>query len=333
MSAHIIKNQTYDSSLYWRFHLINTQTPSIDPSIFHKDINYLESLWQRRPVGNYDLPILDIGKGIPLVFVPILEHLEFVYTKQIQALSHTHRVVLYRRNESRIHVITLAARAEELRSVLDSLGLEQVDLVGHGDAAMVLFEFAIRYPERCHSLIIITQGADYQVAPHPWIWFLHELFSRLPIEHLLPASFLRRTVINYIVGNKQPSEIPAAKQAFSNEPIRRLPRSLIEEQFRKIALWPAVYKYSVLPVIHHYDIRRRLDKLTMPVFLINRVDDVLAPEAKTRWLANHLPNCAGYELVPGADRFFMYSSPEPITELIEDFLERTETRMKSITSK
>lgn len=311
----------------------NTQIPSIHSTAFFSDVNYLEALWQRRPVGKYDLPILDIGEGIPLVFVPILEHLEFVYTKQIQTLSRTHRVILYRRNESRTRTITLADRAEELRSVLDALKLEQVDLIGHGDAAMVLFEFAIRYPKRCHSLIIVSQGADYQVAPHPWIWFLHELFTRLPVEHLLPAWFLRRIVINYIVASEPPRDtLPARTKAFPTDSIQRLPRSLIEEQFGKIALWPAVYKFSVLPVIHHYDLRQRLANLTMPILLINRVDDALAPEYKTRWLADHLPNCAGYELVPGGDRFFMYSSPEPINQLIEEFLGRTETRLKTIVS-
>src|SRR5213595_3834581 len=70
-----------------------------------------------------------------------------------------------------------------------------------GDAAMVLFEFATRYPQRCRSLVIIAQAADYQIAPHPFIWLLHEIFVRLPIEHILPAWFLRRTVINYITAS------------------------------------------------------------------------------------------------------------------------------------
>jgi hypothetical protein len=54
--------------------------------------------------------------------------------------------------------------------------------------------------------------------------------------------------------------------------------------------------------------------------LINRADDVLSPEAKTSWLAKHLPSCAGYHVVAGRERFFMYSQAEQVTPLIEAFL-------------
>src|SRR5579884_1788659 len=126
---------------------LKTTTGSIiDEHTFHTDVQYIESLWQRIPIGSLDMPIIDIGQGAPLVFVPILEHLEFVYARQIRALSSTRRVILYRRQESRTHPIGLTERAEELRQVLDSLGLQRVDLLGHGDAAMVLLAFAARYP-------------------------------------------------------------------------------------------------------------------------------------------------------------------------------------------
>jgi pimeloyl-ACP methyl ester carboxylesterase len=317
----------------------------IDADTFHADVRYIESLWQRVAVGGIDMPVIDIGsdKAEPLVFVPILEHLEFVYARQIRAFSQSRRVIMYRRRETRTHPVGLVERAEELRQVLDVLGLECVDLVGHGDAAMVLFEFAARHPQRCRSLIIIAQGADYQIAPHPFIWLLHELFLRLPVEHILPAWFLRRIVINYIVAHrpaatrKTQQDQRAARggggmeeEAGNLDPCRTLsggqvcpcilPRSLIEEQFRKIALWPFVYKFSVLPIIHYFDMRKRLNQLTMPILLINRADDALSPEYKTCWLARQLPNCAGYHVVPGGERFFMYSQAEVVNALVEQLL-------------
>ncbi|MGH2497225.1 MAG: alpha/beta fold hydrolase [Ktedonobacteraceae bacterium] len=185
-----------------------TTSSLIDEATFHADVQYIESLWRRFPVGNVDMPLIAIGEGKPLVFVPILEHLEWVYARQLKAFSQSRRVILYRRQENRTRFVGLAERAGELLRVLDSLGLQQVDLVGHGDAAMVLFEFAIQYPQRCRSLTIIAQAADYQIAPHPFIWLLHELFIHLPIEHVLPAWFLRRIVINYIMSSNPTSTRP-----------------------------------------------------------------------------------------------------------------------------
>jgi len=282
----------------------------IDEDTFHADVQYIEALWQRKAIGATDVPLIDIGNGTPLVFVPILEHLEFVYARQLRAFSQSRRVITYRRHETRSHPVGLTERAEELRQVLDYLGLEVVDFVAHGDAAMVLFEFAVRYPQRCRSLVIIAQGADYEIAPHPFIWLLHELFLRLPIEQFVPAWFLRRTVVNYIMASRD----------MATKTVRSLPRHLVEEQFRKIQLWPFVYKFSVLPVIHYFDIRQRLDALTMPILLINRYDDALSPEPETHWLSKQLPNCTGYHLVQGGERFFLYSRAEVVTPLIEQFL-------------
>lgn len=291
----------------------NIPSPWIDATTFHNDVAYLESLWQRTAIGSVDLPLIDLGNGSPLVFVPILEHLEFVYARQIRTFSQSRRVLLYRRHETRDMPMSIAERAEELHHVLDSLGLASVDLLAHGDAAMVVFEFALRYPQRCRSLIIISQAADYQITPHPLIWYLHELYLRLPLEHVLPATLLRRTVINYITARQQ-----------NNYTMPRLPRELIEEQFAKIALWPSLYKFSVLPIIHNFDIRERVQLLTMPVLLINRADDALAPEVKTRWLAHQLPNNAGYHVIAGGERFFLYSQADKINPIIEAFLVKRE---------
>ena len=294
-----------------------TKTAYIDDDTLHADVQYIELLWQRESIGTTDMPLIDIGNGQPLVFVPILEHLEFVYARQIRAFSQSRRVIMYRRHETRSQPVGLVERAEELRQVLDYLGLEAVDFVAHGDAAMVLFEFAVRYPRRCRSLVIISQGADYDIAPHPFIWLLHELFIRLPVQRFVPAWFLRRLVVNYIMAPRNATTRPSPS----------LPRRLVEEQFCKIQLWPLVYKFSVLPVTHYYDMRNRLDTLTMPVLLINRYDDALAPEAKTHWLSQHLPNCAGYHLVAGGERFFMYSQAEVVSPLIKQFLAKGNARL------
>jgi len=299
---------------------ITSQSPFINEATFHADVEYIESLWRRFPVGDVDMPLIDIGEGAALVFVPIFEHLEWVYARQIKAFSQSRRVIMYRRREKRARFVGLAERAGELLDVLDSLGLQQADLVGHGDAAMVLFEFAIQYPRRCRSLTIIAQAADYQIAPHPFIWLLHELYIRLPIERFLPAWFLRRIVINYIIASRP------AQDALQSSSTLQLPRHLIEEQFAKIARWPAFYKFSVLPIIHNFDIRRLLHRLTMPVLLINRADDALSPEAKTRWLAQHLPACAGYHVIAGGERFFMYAQAEEVNALMQAFFDEHEQR-------
>jgi pimeloyl-ACP methyl ester carboxylesterase len=299
----------------------------VSAAVFHADVQFVEAHWQPVSIVGGDLPLIDLGVGDPLVFVPILEHLEVIYARQVRAFSQSRRVILYRRHESRKRFVYLAERVEELRKVLDALEIACADFVGHGDAAMVLFEFALRYPERCRSLIIVAQGADYRIAPHPFIWLLHELFLRLPIEHLVSTSLLRSIVIRYIT-HAEPQSQPQNAIPWLTE----LPRVLIEEQFSKITFWPAVYRYSVLPIIHHFDIRTRIAALTMPILLINRYDDALSPQAKTAWLATHLPLCVGYHLISARERFFLYSQAEIVTPLIEAFLAEVQLEGRRVTN-
>ena len=299
---------------------VRTLDTYVEATAFQADVDYLEALFQRQVVGDWELPLIDTGQGAPLVFVPILEHLEFVYARQVRFFSQQRRVILYRRHETRMHYTSIQQRVEELRELLNHLEITSTDFIAHGDGAMVLLEFALRYPQRCRSLTIIAQGAEYQIKPHPWIWLLHELYLRLPVERILPASFVRRTVVNYIVSRQKGPE-----EQQKSEPVHILQRDLIESQFSKINSWPSVYKFSVLPVIHRFDIRKRLKGLTMPILLINRFDDALSPEHKTHWLAEHLPNCAGYHVIPGGERFFMYSEAARVNQIIQGFLEQGET--------
>ena len=67
----------------------------------------------------------------------------------------------------------------------------------------------------------------------------------------------------------------------------------------------------------------------MPILLINRQDDALSPEVKTFWLARHLPCCSGYHIVPGCERFFLYSEAELVNPLIEAFLATLSLEEKS----
>lgn len=286
----------------------------IDDASFAKDIHYLEKRWRRTFVGTTELSIIDAGRGEPLVFVPMLEHFEFVYARQLKSLSTNRRVILYRRPEMRAREIGRGDRAIELLGLLDGLGLERPDLLAHGSAAVVLLEFALRYPQRCRSLILIAQGATYQVTPYPFTHLLQELYLRLPLENVLPDGLLRQVLLNYLLAH-----------SWENRSAVALPRHLLEQQFHKIYHLPSVYKYSILPVLYNFDIRRQLQTLTMPTLLINRSDDPLAPESTTRWMAEQLPRCAGYHIVPGREHFFTYSQAEIVTSLIESFLTARDT--------
>src|SRR5579859_3108720 len=99
----------------------------IDVTTFQDDVAYLEALFRRQVVGDSELPLIDTGQGAPLVFVPILEHLEFVYARQVRFFSQRRRVILYRRHETRMHFTGMQQRVEELRDLLNHLEIMSAD--------------------------------------------------------------------------------------------------------------------------------------------------------------------------------------------------------------
>src|SRR5207245_2531587 len=93
--------------------------------------------------------------------------------------------------------------------------------------------------------------------------------SSIDARKTVPAWFLRRLVVNYIMAQSPfvgaGEDVEEGWGRLRRPPSPQLPRQLIEEQFRKIALWPFVYKFSVLPIIHSFDVRQQLERLTMPI--------------------------------------------------------------------
>jgi pimeloyl-ACP methyl ester carboxylesterase len=59
------------------------------------------------------------------------------------------------------------ALAEDLRQVLDSLGIERASLLGHSFAGAEITRFAALYPERVHKLIYLD--AHYEQFESPWL--------------------------------------------------------------------------------------------------------------------------------------------------------------------
>jgi hypothetical protein len=72
----------------------------------------------------------------------------------------------------------------------------------------------------------------------------------------LPAWFLRRTVVNYIMASRLPT----------TNALLRLPRHLIDARFHKIQRWPFVYKFSV-----HTCCNTKPGKIILPGFVLQQV--------------------------------------------------------------
>jgi pimeloyl-ACP methyl ester carboxylesterase len=271
---------------------------------FLADEQYVFDHYRAVEIDGRPTRIFDEGRGAAVFFVPIIKGLEVVYAKQLREFSETHRALMYEREESIDRPVYVAARVEEIRKVLDHLGIDRAHVVGLGDAGIPTFNFGREHPDRCLSLTSICLGPRYRVPPY-WLneRVINPLTERLPLERLIPDGLIKKMVVKATSGG-------------------RLPPHLVAHMVDNIDQQMRVHKYSVLPVTHHHEMRDWARSLEVPTLLINRDDDPLAPVEETHELAALLPRCHGAEIFHDGGRFLTYSRADEINRLLRDFFAR-----------
>ena len=113
------------------------------------------------------------GRGVPVVFVHEFAGDRRSFEPQVRFFSRSHRCIAF---DSRGYLPSDVpetpeaygqdAAREDLRAVLDGLGLERAHIVGHSMGAYTALHVAIRYPERCLSVAAI--GCGWGSRPGQW---------------------------------------------------------------------------------------------------------------------------------------------------------------------
>ena len=273
---------------------------------FLGDERYVLDRYRPATIEGWSTRIFDEGQGDAVVFVPIIKGLEVVYSKQLQEFSNSNRALIYERTESIDRPVYVAARVDEIRKLLDHLGVERAHIVGLGDAGIPTFNFGREHPDRCLSLTSLCLGPRYRVPPY-WLneRIINPLTERLPLERVIPDKLVKKMVVKATSGG-------------------RLAPHLVAHMVDNIQQQMRVHKYSVLPVTHHHEMRDWARTLDVPTLLINRDDDPLAPVRETHELAALLPRCYGVEILPDGGRFITYSRAEEINRMLRDFFAKAE---------
>src|SRR5256885_8681593 len=77
---------------------------------------------------------------------------------------------------------------------------------------------ALPISQHCRSLVIIAQGADYEIAPHPFIWLLHERSEEHTSELQSPCNLVCRLLLEKKKKNTHPLQPAHQKQVYPHTP-------------------------------------------------------------------------------------------------------------------
>jgi 3-oxoadipate enol-lactonase len=112
------------------------------------------------------------GAGEPVVLIHAFSVDRRMWAPQIAALEGRFRVVRY---DLRGHGKSAApaepyAPHDDLRSVMDAVGVERATLIGLSAGSTLAIDFAIAYPQRVSRLILASPGLNGHVPSPPLTW-------------------------------------------------------------------------------------------------------------------------------------------------------------------
>jgi 3-oxoadipate enol-lactonase len=240
------------------------------------------------------------GSGHPLVFIHAFSVDRRMWEPQIVEFESRFQVIRY---DLRGHGRSVAPTEpytghEDLRKLLDALGISSATLVGLSAGAEVAINFAIAYPDRATGLVLAAPGlGGYRLPPLPWTRPVFEAAAAGDAERA--AKLWAQTPIMAMRTNLEATETVTA---------------LVMDNAR---LWS--YQRTERPLSP--PAVDRLAEIACPALVIVGEEDLPHIKDVGRLLFNRIAN-ATLVMVPGAAHFPNLDTPDLFNDAVQDFLER-----------
>ena len=241
------------------------------------------------------------GGGTPLVLGHgfLMDH--EMFAPQVAALGGRFRVVAW---DARGHGETVTSPedfsywdlAEDLRALLDTLGIERAVVGGVSQGGFVALRFALRYPERVLGLVLIDSQAgleDPEKAPQ--YDMMVEVWTTQG-----PTDMIAEATAAIIIG----ADCPQSPEWMAKW--RARPKEQVKQPYRTL--------------MSRDDITDRLGEITAPALVIHGEEDVAIEMSRAETLAAGLQHARPLVRVPGAGHASNLTHPEPVNAAIDRFL-------------
>lgn len=252
-------------------------------------------------VGGASLPYWDTGGGgVPLILMhPFAGSLESWPTQQVAFTRAGFRVIAYSRRGvgSKTPITTPINHAEDLKRVMDALGVKRAHLVTVSGGATVAADFLISHPDRVASAVFACSLISYQ---DPLLMAARKAAAPAPEgQRLSPAE----------------QELSKAYRDSNPEGTQRWIE--IQQRAQSAGLAPTAQTNEVTLAA--------IAATRVPLLLIaGEYDRLLTPDM-LKAIASRLPN-AEPQLIRGAGHQAHWEQPEAFNALVLDFLRRQSTR-------
>jgi pimeloyl-ACP methyl ester carboxylesterase len=243
------------------------------------------------------------GEGEPIVFVHGVGMNKDVWAPQLTAFASTHRVVAYDMLGHGSSPLPppeprLSDYADQLRRLLDALGIKRANIVGHSMGSLVAVAFAMAHPERVLRLVALN--AVYDRTPEQRA-AIEARASTLAKEGM--GATLDGTLARWFGEKEGP----------------------VAEKVQQVRTWleavdPIGYArtYGLFATSDDAFIGK-LERLAMPALFLTGEHDLNSSPEMSRRMAAIAPNGEA-RVVPGERHIMSFTSPEMINPILREFL-------------
>lgn len=221
---------------------------------------------------------------------------------QLPVLSQRYRVLAYDmrgqgQSEHPQGEYSLDLHADDLVALLDALGLRKAHMVGTSYGGELNLVMGLRYPERCHTLVIIASVSHSEPLAAAMIerWRLAArlgdgpLFFRLIYADVYSQDFL----------TERPDLIPMAEQRYA---LLDLPAAVrLIESFQR------------------FDVAADLGKINVPTCVVSAELDLLKPRRYGEMIHKAIPG-SEFHLIPNSGHVAVLEKAAEVNTLILGFL-------------
>jgi pimeloyl-ACP methyl ester carboxylesterase len=198
-------------------------------------------------------------------------------------------------------VPTLEDRMDDVRAVMDTVGIERASLIGFSEGAPMSILFSATYPQRVQALVLVGGMARSTWAPdYPWA---------RPREALLEA-LEELTLPRWGEGDSVDYFAPST----ADDPEQRAWWAKVERQGGS----PSMAR-KLSQMFFEVDVRKVLPLVQAPTLLLHRKGDRVVSSGASKWMASQIKGARFVDL-PGIDHVSFAGDSTALANEIEEFL-------------
>lgn len=247
------------------------------------------------------------GGPVDIVFVSgIVYHLEAVHelpgvTDFFERMGRFSRTIVFdKRGQGLSDRVPIAAsmdeRADDVRAVMDAVGIERAALIGYSEGAALAAYFAAFHGERLTQLVLMGG--------------LPKFSSSDDYPYGITDEQVRKSAKYYASGRLFAAATPSWREdpAIASQAAR----------YERLSCSPGNYR-ALVEMNLKLDVRHILPEIRVPTLVLHKTEDQLAPIEGARLFAEKIPGARLIER-PGTDHWFTVGDYPAVIADIEEFV-------------